>query len=54
MCTKPIEYEYTLADGSKRYEIVYDRKEAFAFQKMHEKESGGPVSFRPLGKEGVA
>ncbi|WP_164762640.1 MULTISPECIES: hypothetical protein [unclassified Mesorhizobium] len=41
--TKPTEYEFTLPDGSKRYEIVIDRKDVFAFQKMHRAVSAKPV-----------
>ena len=40
---KPVEYEFILPDGSKRYEIVYERKEVFAFQKMHGAVSAAPV-----------
>lgn len=40
---KPVEYEFTLPDGSKRYEIVFERKEVFAFQKMHRAVKAVPV-----------
>ena len=30
-----IEYEFTLPDGSKRYEMVAERREVCIFQKMH-------------------
>lgn len=40
---KPVEYEFTLPDGSKRYEIVYERREVLVFQKMH-----GAVSAKPV------
>lgn len=32
---KPIEYEFTLPDGSKCYEIVCERKDVFVFIRMH-------------------
>ncbi|WP_156949337.1 hypothetical protein [Mesorhizobium sp. WSM1293] len=41
--TKPTEYEFTLPDGSKRYEIVIDRKDVFVFQKMQRAVSAKPV-----------
>lgn len=41
--SRPTEYEFVLPDGSKRYEIVYEQKEVFIFQKMH-----GAVSARPI------
>ncbi|MGU9981482.1 hypothetical protein ACJ4V0_15715 [Phreatobacter sp. HK31-P] len=40
---KPVEYEFTLPDGSKRYEIVCERSDVWAFEKMHK-----AVSSRPL------
>lgn len=45
--TKPTEYEFTLPDGSKRYEIVIDRKDVFVFQKMHRATSAKPVEVQP-------
>ncbi len=42
MCA-PIEYEFVLPDGSKRYEIVFRPDEVFAFRHMF-----GAVSARPL------
>jgi hypothetical protein len=44
MTEKPIEYEFVLKDGSKRYETVYDRKEVFVFQKMHDATIARPVA----------
>ena len=41
--TKPAEYEFTLPDGSKRYEIVSERSDAFQFQKMHKATTFKPV-----------
>ena len=35
MCTKPIEYEFVLPDGSIRYEIVYHPSDVFTFKRMH-------------------
>ncbi|MGB3833766.1 MAG: hypothetical protein WA975_18095 [Mesorhizobium sp.] len=32
---KPVEYEFILPDGSKRYEIVFERSDIFVFQRMH-------------------
>ena len=46
MTDKTTEYEFTLPDGSKRYEIVYERKEVFTFQKMH-----GAVSAKPVEQQ---
>lgn len=43
MTDKPTEYEFTLPDGSKRYEIVIERSDAFQFQRMHK-----ATSFKPL------
>lgn len=43
---RPVEYEFTLPDGSKRYEIIYERKEVSAFQKMH-----GAIKAQPVKKE---
>jgi len=40
---RPVEYEFTLSDGSKRYEIVFDRKDMFDFMKLHKAVSGKPV-----------
>ena len=43
MTDKPTEYEFTLPDGSKRYEIVIERTDVFQFQKMHKATSAKPV-----------
>lgn len=43
MMENPVEYEFTLPDGSKRYEIVSDRKEVFLFQTMLGATSALPV-----------
>ena len=43
MSEKGTEYVFTLPDGSERYEICFERREVFGFQKMH-----GAVSARPL------
>lgn len=40
---RPVEYEFVLPNGDKRYEIVYEQKEVFIFQKMH-----GAVSAHPI------
>ncbi|MER9375972.1 hypothetical protein [Mesorhizobium sp. M0491] len=40
---KPTEYEFTLPDGSKRFEIVIERSDAFTFQKMHKATAFKPV-----------
>lgn len=32
---KPVEYVFTLPDGTKRYEIVYAPSDVFAFIKLH-------------------
>ena len=40
---KGTEYEFTLSDGSKRYEIVMDRKDVFDFKKLHKAVSAQPV-----------
>ncbi|WP_176479181.1 hypothetical protein [Mesorhizobium sp. WSM3860] len=45
--TKPVEYEFTLPDGSKRYEIVIERKDIFTFQRMHAAVSAKPVEAKP-------
>ncbi|WP_179293665.1 MULTISPECIES: hypothetical protein [unclassified Mesorhizobium] len=45
--TKPVEYEFTLPDGSKRCEIVIERKDVFTFQKMHGAVSAKPVEAKP-------
>ncbi len=42
---KPIEFEFTRPDGTKRYEIVYERKEVFVFMQMH-----GAVKAEPVRK----
>jgi hypothetical protein len=42
---KPVEYEFILKDGTKRYEIVCKRTDVWAFKKMHQ-----AVSARPLRK----
>lgn len=41
---KPMEYAFTLSDGTIRYEQVYERKEIFAFQKLHGAVSAAPVA----------
>lgn len=38
-----IEYEFTLPDGSKRFEIVVERKDVHHFMKMH-----GAVKAQPV------
>jgi hypothetical protein len=48
MCERSTEYEFTLRDGSKRYEIVYDRADVFVFIKMHKAVAARPVK-RELG-----
>lgn len=40
---KPIEYEFVLPDGSKRYEIVYEHADVWAFKRMHQAVSARPV-----------
>ncbi|WP_457152696.1 hypothetical protein [Mesorhizobium sp. P5_C1] len=47
MTDKPTEYEFTLPDGTKRYEIVIERKDVFIFQKMHGATSAKPVGQKP-------
>ena len=47
MTDNGVEYVFTLPDGSKRYEIVFERREAFTFAKMH-----GAKSFAPVSREG--
>lgn len=42
--SKPVEYVFTLPDGSKRYEIVYEAKEVFAFMRMHKAVRAVPVA----------
>jgi hypothetical protein len=44
MRQRPTEYEFMLPDGSKRYEIVYDRSDLHAFIKMHNAVSARPVT----------
>lgn len=41
--TKPVEYVFTLPDGSKRYEIVYQNSDVFAFMKMHKAVKAEPL-----------
>jgi hypothetical protein len=41
--TKPIEYEFTKQDDSKVYEIVYERSDIWAFQRMHNAKACQPV-----------
>jgi hypothetical protein len=43
MRERSTEYEFTLPDGSKRYEIVYDRTDMYVFIKMHKAISARPV-----------
>lgn len=43
MADKLTEYEFTLLDGSKAYEIVENIGEAFQFQRMHKARSFKPV-----------
>ena len=43
-----IEYEFTLPDGSKRYEMVAERREVCIFQKMHGAIRAIPVDIRPV------
>lgn len=43
MTDKLTEYEFTLPDGSKRYEFVCDTSDAFRFQKMHQATAFKPV-----------
>ncbi len=40
---KPVEYEFVLQDGSKVYEIVCDRSDVWAFQRMHNAKACKPV-----------
>lgn len=40
-----MEYAFTLSDGTIRYERVSERKEIFAFQKLH-----GAVSVVPVAR----
>lgn len=40
---KPVEYEFTLPDGSKRYEIVAEQADIFTFQRMHGATGATPV-----------
>lgn len=40
---EPVEYEFELPDGSKRYEIVYERREVLIFQRMHGARSAKPI-----------
>lgn len=47
MTDKPTEYEFTLPDGTKRYEIIIERKDFFIFQKMHGATSAKPVGQKP-------
>lgn len=37
------EYEFTLPDGSKRYEIVEQASDVFGFMRMHKAISAKPV-----------
>ncbi|OBQ84657.1 hypothetical protein [Mesorhizobium sp. WSM3873] len=43
MTDKMTEYEFTLLDGSKRYEFVSELGDAFAFQRMYKARSFKPV-----------
>ena len=43
------EYVFTLPDGSKVFEIVFERREVFQFQRMHKAVSARPV--RPEDSE---
>lgn len=49
---KPIEYEFTLKDGDKRYEIAYNRREVFMFKRMHKAVAVKPVKYSATTKEG--
>jgi hypothetical protein len=40
---KPVEYEFTLPNGSKRYEIISDHREVFLFQTAIGATSAMPV-----------
>jgi len=40
---KPVEYEFVLQDGSKVYEIVCERSDVWAFQRMHNAKACKPV-----------
>ena len=44
---KPVEYEFVLPDGTKFYEIVCERGEAFKFMRMH-----GAISAMPVPLDG--
>lgn len=37
-----VEYVFTLPNGEQRFEIVFERKDIFAFQKMHGAKSARP------------
>jgi hypothetical protein len=43
----PVEYEFTLADGSKRYEIAIERGDVQRFFKMHRAVSCRPAQDFP-------
>ena len=40
---KPVEYEFVLRDGSKRYEIICERPDVWSFMKMHQAISAKPL-----------
>lgn len=54
MTDKPIEYEFTLLDGSKRYEFVSEIGDAFRFQRMHKARSFKPVERDPVERSNAA
>lgn len=43
MSFKPIEYEFTMPDGSKVYEIVYELSDVWAFTRAHKAVASKPV-----------
>lgn len=46
----PVEYEFTLPDGSKRFEFIVERGDVAAFMKMHGAVKAMPVRPSPTNE----